>query len=104
MDTDDIENVYTSLEEEDVCQICYESNDKYTKLVTLPCNHQLCDVCLKKLHKKECPWCRSPINNNNTDQTDDLIEEVCCKHFMAILRIILLVCAIIYIIQIFNKN
>ena len=29
MDTDDIENVYTSLEEDSVCKICYESNDKY---------------------------------------------------------------------------
>ena len=105
MDTHDIENVYTSLEEEEeVCKICYESHDKYTQLVRLSCNHELCDVCLKKLHKNECPWCRSPINNNNTQQTTDLAEEVCCENFMAMLKIILLVCAIIYTIQIFNKN
>ena len=48
--------------------------------------------------------CRSPINNNNTQQPTDLVEEVCCENFMAILKIILLVCAIIYTIQIFNKN
>ena len=39
----------------DDCGICYEPKNKWT---LLPCTHRLCSLCVIKLVKNTCPWCR----------------------------------------------
>ena len=38
------------------CIVCYERTEKKTE-----CNHSVCDNCIKKLKKEECPYCRQKI-------------------------------------------
>ena len=40
------------------CPICYEADE----LRYMNCSHYLCVRCYKKMHQKECPLCRIPIN------------------------------------------
>jgi hypothetical protein len=42
------------------CPVCYEEEH----LKHLNCSHLLCMPCYKKLHQKQCPLCRIPINQN----------------------------------------
>ena len=42
------------------CPVCYSNND----LKFLNCSHYLCVPCYRKLHQKECPLCRVPVNQN----------------------------------------
>lgn len=46
--------------EEIKCPVCYEDKD----LKYMNCSHYLCVGCYKKLHQKECPLCRIPINQS----------------------------------------
>jgi hypothetical protein len=41
------------------CLICYESRPG---LVFLKCSHSMCSICLSKLQKQTCPFCRKKIN------------------------------------------
>lgn len=51
-------------DDKQICHICYE--EEGIKIIRLLCKHELCFECLKKLPKKECPWCRSPLSYKKT--------------------------------------
>jgi hypothetical protein len=40
------------------CLICYEAR---SGLIFLKCTHAMCSICLSKLQKPSCPFCRSDI-------------------------------------------
>ena len=44
----------TSSDSDESCKICYEVFDT----IKLKCGHEICKICIIKLKKKECPWCR----------------------------------------------
>ena len=44
----------SSISSDILCHICFEQTD----MVTLPCTHTICKICILKLKKKECPFCR----------------------------------------------
>jgi len=60
----DIENDIEKCQDKQICHICYE--EEGIKIIRLLCKHELCFECLKKLPKKECPWCRSPLSYKKT--------------------------------------
>jgi hypothetical protein len=46
------------------CLICYEY---HAELVFLNCRHSMCQICLSKLQKHACPFCRQAIPDNVSD-------------------------------------
>tara|TARA_B100000683_G_scaffold259603_1_gene283528 strand:- start:1843 stop:2394 length:552 start_codon:yes stop_codon:yes gene_type:complete len=51
---------HENLELDQYCQICFErTND----CITVPCNHEFCQVCYVKFPKKECPFCKTVIQS-----------------------------------------
>lgn len=44
------------------CKICYLENVTEDNFITLDCSHSLCQLCLDKLVKKCCPFCRREID------------------------------------------
>jgi len=51
-----------------ICIVCFEHEDK--DLVILKCHqhHIVCTDCIIKLHKKECPLCKTNISESLTNQ------------------------------------
>jgi hypothetical protein len=47
------------------CQICYQIQLLHNNKITLPCNHELCNNCLKKLRTETCPFCRTPFKKSD---------------------------------------
>ena len=43
------------------CLICFENVEKLNYCYTKKCLKGLCDICINKLQKKECPFCRNKI-------------------------------------------
>jgi len=41
------------------CLICYETR---SGLVSFECSHSMCSICLSKIQKQSCPFCRRKIN------------------------------------------
>lgn len=46
------------------CLICY---DFHATLVFMKCLHSMCQICMSKLQKRVCPFCRTAIPENVTD-------------------------------------
>ena len=46
-------------DEPEECLICYESNFVFSEFSN--CTHTICYICLLKLQKNECPFCRELI-------------------------------------------
>jgi len=47
------------------CGICYELYDRpHDEMVALPCNHRICKVCVGRLHRCICPFCRRPFEES----------------------------------------
>ena len=51
------------------CSVCYDTQD--IMKVTTTCGHQLCLTCTAKLHKRECPMCRTPFPTNTVIPKDN---------------------------------
>ena len=47
------------------CRICYETVTE-EKILYLECTHSLCKICVGKLVKQICPFCRTEIKHNES--------------------------------------
>ena len=47
------------------CEICYQIELSHNNKITLPCNHELCNSCLKNLRTETCPFCRTPFKKSD---------------------------------------
>lgn len=47
------------------CLICYDHKADQGRMVFLECLHTVCKICLTKLQKDACPFCRSQINRKS---------------------------------------
>jgi tetratricopeptide (TPR) repeat protein len=64
--------LFTKLNNVHECQICLENNLN----IDLPCGHEVCTDCYKKVYQDTCPFCRRMPYCFDSDEEDEEDEEV----------------------------
>ena len=59
------------------CGVCLENREE-SEYEILPCSHKLCNICLPKLLKSECPFCRNPFKKDKKEP--EILQDVSIYH------------------------
>lgn len=51
------------------CTICMNEDISHDNMVWLKCTHNLCSQCYDNLIQNACPYCRTTIDDNKTNNT-----------------------------------
>eukprot|EP00759_Apiculatamorpha_spiralis_P044693 PhF_6_TR41614/c0_g1_i1/m.63069/K11981/RNF41, NRDP1; E3 ubiquitin-protein ligase NRDP1 len=67
----------TPISEACLCPVCFVP---FYLPKVLPCGHTICNGCIERLHKAECPMCRLPYHKTSDNYTlRDMVEGVPVK-------------------------
>jgi hypothetical protein len=85
---------------DNLCKICFDHDED----IILPCKHKICKVCLPRLNKHECPFCRAKFKMKSNPKIDNDSDCCCTNNFITKLYNIILISSIIFIIYIENQS